>query len=1069
MEIKASSRNEKKRVLLLLITLTCIIFISSLEVSATDVTSEFISSSIYSKMSSWQETMLAARNQLIPLLHEENQRLSTVILGSWLSSGSFKNRRFSDVTYPGVETDFGSKNLKDGIHLVEKKEWQDGQIYFFEKGSQTVYLFRTISTSKAVKIAAYLGAEYGAKVWLNGQEIFAKEKLGIRRKYFQKICLPLQVGENQLIIAVFKANSWMSGFYFSVHQDYAYRIWDQIERDFPVQWDWITQDGDEVVKNWLENDTDTEIEQNLIRNVISELGREGREFQIKLDKLIESQVSPKGFRWLNLYEEVCEQRRAIRLKPLLDNSPKIIFTKHHNIGGTHYAYTEAQSDAQRERSFNPGSALCILEMNGLYGTQRTLLNDPAGFIRDPDVSLDATKVLFSRKKSDREDDFHLYEMDVNSRDIKQLTSGLGFADYEGAYLPNGDVIFNSTRCVQTVDCWWTEVSNLYTCDKEGKYLRRLTFDQVHTNFPTVMPDGRVIYTRWEYNDRGHGRVQPLFQMNPDGTAQTEFYGNNSWFPNSILHARGIPGTQKVMAIAGGHHSRQSGKLILIDPAKGRQENLGAQLIAPVRETKAENIDAYGQYGEQFQYPYPVSQNGFLVAYEPLGWSRKWYGNKLLFGSNYYFQSVQQGFIYEDPPLLRFKIYYMTMDGRRELLVADPNLSCNQPIPFIPREIPIRPNLVDYNKKTGTYYLQDIYTGPGLEGIPRGAIKKLRIVALEFRAAGIGENVNRGPAGGAIVSTPIAIGNGSWDVKVVLGSAMVHEDGSAFFTVPARKPVYFQAVDKNGHVVQSMRSWSTLQPGEIFSCVGCHESKNQTPLATESPTIAMRVGPQELTPFYGPPRGFSFQREIQPILDKNCISCHNDRSQVKQLIAEENRQPLSSTTNDISNDSEKAFSLLGNLNSEYRAGRKWTDSYLALTHAYINPRGNPHILGEWDNEMVNWISPQSIPPMISPFSNGAARSKLISLLDAGHQGVRLSQEDKDKIACWIDLLVPYCGDYTEANTWNEPGMEKYTSWIEGDQWSENDPAKRYQYFIDKRIRMEEIERLNIQALINNKDM
>ena len=81
-----------------------------------------------------------------------------------------------------------------------------------------------------------------------------------------------------------------------------------------------------------------------------------------------------------------------------------------------------------------------------------------------------------------------------------------------------------------------------------------------------------------------------------------------------------------------------------------------------------------------------------------------------------------------------------------------------------------------------------------------------------------------------------------------------------------------------------------------------------------------------------------------------------------------------------NSENKAFSLLGNLNSEYRAGRKWTDSYLALTHAYINPRGNPHILGDWDNEMVNWISPQSSPPMLPPYSNGAAVSGLISMLN-----------------------------------------------------------------------------------------
>ena len=127
---------------------------------------------------------------------------------------------------------------------------------------------------------------------------------------------------------------------------------------------------------------------------------------------------------------------------------------------------------------------------------------PDGVLRDPDVSYDGRRVLFAWKKSLDEDDYHLYEFDVATGRVRQLTSGLGFADYEGVYAPNGQIIFNSTRCVQTVDCWWTEVSNLYTCDGDGRYLRRLGFDQVHTNYPTVMPDGRILYTRWEYSDRG---------------------------------------------------------------------------------------------------------------------------------------------------------------------------------------------------------------------------------------------------------------------------------------------------------------------------------------------------------------------------------------------------------------------------------------------------------------------------------------------------------------------------------------------------------------------------------------
>ena len=177
----------------------------------------------------------------------------------------------------------------------------------------------------------------------------------------------------------------------------------------------------------------------------------------------------------------------------------------------------------------------------------------------------------------------------------------------------------------------------------------------------------------------------------------------------------------------------------------------------------------------------------------------------------------------------FGLYFMDIDGRRELLAWDPQVSCNHPVPLAERpRIPKRPSEVDYRKTQGTYYVQDVYLGPGLKGIPRGTIKSLRVVALEFRAAGIGRNFNEGPAGNALASTPISIDNGAWDVKRVLGTAKVAEDGSACFSVPARTPVYFQLLDEDNCVVQSMRSWSTLQPGETFSCVGCHEDKNTSP-------------------------------------------------------------------------------------------------------------------------------------------------------------------------------------------------------------------------------------------------
>jgi hypothetical protein len=782
----------------------------------------------------------------------------------------------------------------------------------------------------------------------------------------------------------------------------AITVWDDLEKHHPLPGDWIQQDFPPQAWDWLRNPDPATITKT-IDKIDNELHGAGMPSTARSRPA----AAPDTAALLREYFALCQERRTARLKTLAAHGGQIVFTKHYNLGGSHYAYTEGQSDAQAERHFYPGSSLCRL----VYDSRRspadclveTLLSDPGGVIRDPDVSYDGRRVLFAWKKSDRADDYHLYEMDLATRQARPITQGLGVADYEGVYLPDGDILFNSTRCVQIVDCWWTEVSNLYRCDKDGQFLRRVTVDQVHDNYPTVTEDGRILYTRWEYNDRSQIYPQPLLQMMPDGTGQTEFYGGNSWFPTSILHARGVPGTAKALAIASGHHTRQAGKLILLDPNRGRQENEGAQLVAPVRATKADRIDAYGQTGELFQYPYPISEAEFLVTYHPRGWRE---------GKGWNFWP-------------RFGIYLMRLDGRRELLVSDPDLPCNQPIPIRPRRIPFqRPNLVDYRKTEGTLYVQDVYLGSAMHGVPRGTIKKLRVVALDFRPAGIGSNGNGGPGGAALISTPVAIGNGAWDPKTILGDATVRDDGSVFCIVPTHQAIYFQLLDAKDRMVQSMRSWTSLQPGENATCVGCHENKNSAPPVTPRQTLAIRAGAETLQPFYGPPRGFSFTREIQPILDRHCVACHDGKS--------------------LNN-----YDLTAQEVADNGAKRRWLQSYLALTHAVPERRNTPEPInwrGNPDHRLLNWISAASVPTGLPPYSAGANRSRLIELLDRGHQNVALSTDSLDRLAAWIDLGVPFCGDYVEANTWNAAETAKY------------------QHYLEKRTRLEAEEHRAIQALV-----
>ncbi|MGL6195622.1 MAG: hypothetical protein ACRC2T_12460, partial [Thermoguttaceae bacterium] len=785
----------------------------------------------------------------------------------------------------------------------------------------------------------------------------------------------------------------------------------QANEAFPVsrlQTDWMYQDHGLDLDDCFTSSTTNTVEQKMVSKVISELSEYGLENDIKeeFNKLCADNISGADNRWKAVYFKAAELRRKERLKLLTEKFPNLVYTKHYNIGGSHYSYTEELSDALHPESCEaaPGAKLCLLSIDSDCNiVSNDLLETKQGVFRDPCVSYDGKKILFSKRDSLETDDFHIYEYDVDKKTTRQLTFGIGFADYEPCYLPDGNIVFVSTRCGQNVDCWWVDSSNMYIMDKDGGYMRRIGFDQVQTNYPQVLDDGRVIYTRWDYNDRGQIYPQPLFIMNYDGTAQTEFYGNNSWFPTAIIHARGISGSQKVIAVASGHHMGQRGKLIMIDRTRGTQEASGVQLICPPRETEAVIVDKYGVEGEQFQYPYPIDEEHFIVTFCPEGGP-------------------------EDRMIIPYGLYLMDINGRRELIAYDDTISCNQPVPLISKPIPVlKPSVINWADDKGTFFVQDVYVGPGLEGIERGTIKSLRVVALEYRAAAIGIGANRGPGGVSPNTTPIACRNGSWDVKRVLGSVPINEDGSAYFEVPARTPVYFQLLDDNGYVVQSMRSWSTLQPNEVFSCIGCHEDKNTLHASVSSPTSSSYLdGPQKLTPLVDPTRGFSFVRDVQPILDTHCVQCHTGGKKADGTDA-----PFCLMGNSYDPKTERSHDYYHG----YRENlRDYSVSYMNLVN-----EGEP-------NEIVDWLNVQSIPPMLPPYNSGSSKSKLLSQLREGHNDVVLSEHELEILACWIDLQVPFCGSYTESNLWSDRQKAEYD------------------YYMNKRNRMEEFEARNIAGLI-----
>ncbi len=666
------------------------------------------------------------------------------------------------------------------------------------------------------------------------------------------------------------------------------------------------------------------------------------------------------------------------LDDLMDTATSFIAVRHYQLGGSHYAYTEYLNEVNGGNADNTngpelgyykaGSQLVLVELEADRGgdvkkTETILIDSVEGMIRDPDVSADGERVLFSWKQSET-DDFHLYEANIEElRDdataYRQLTFGSGDSQTEPKYLPNGNIIFSCSKITQTIDCWYVPVSNLYICGPNGENMVRVGYDQVHTTYPTVTEDGRVLYTRWDYNDRNQMYIQGVFQMMPDGTNQTEVYGNDpSGFVTSFLHTRAIPGTtDKYMTIGSGHHTRQLGKLMIIDTSKGRNSIDAVDYVFqndPGNDPKTTiNKDGFGQSGYVYKYPYPLNENEFLVA----------------------FATGRQGTNDLDTP---FSIYLMNTSNERIELVKPavqerPNgqtvtIPASQIVPVMTRDMFVRPSTVDYSSTTGTYYMANVYEGEGMEGVEFGEAKQLRVVALEYRSYAIGATTGSG-TGTSDPYSPIATGNGSWDVKRVLGVVPIEEDGSALFKVPANTPIYFQVLDEKGEVIQTMRSWSTLMPNETFSCVGCHEDKNTVPpAASKNTTIAMNKGVQEIQPEswqdpdldpydpYGSDNAFSYLEEVQPILDESCVQCHSNTQEAFDQIGlgSSAGNTIDTPTTIVSQRDEWTYTFDQPAGTSWRRAdfddSAWETSYAPFGMDTVAP-GSPNTI--WDTDSI-WM-------------------------------------------------------------------------------------------------------------------
>lgn len=621
---------------------------------------------------------------------------------------------------------------------------------------------------------------------------------------------------------------------------------------------------------------------------------------------------------------------------------QILYVERHQYAGDHHnTATLFQVDEINTNKFAPGGAIKVYDVDS--GTTRTLIKLSTGVMRDPEISFDGKRVIFSMRKN-LEDGYHIYEIGLDGSNLKQLTSSEGVSDIDPLYLPDGDIVFTSTRQPKYCMCNRHIMGNLFRMGADGSNITQIGVSTLFEGHSSLLSDGRILYDRWEYVDRNFGDAQGLWTVNPDGTKHAIYYGNNTASPGGVIDGRQIPGTDLVVCIFGSCHDLPWGSLAVIDRKKGVD---GRDPVVKIFPDEAINIVANGdldsfKWVKSFRYedPYPVNKEWFVVSrtlYPYPDWRKQKCGYK-------------QG------------IYLVGMDGTEELLIEGERSVFDPHIVEAPAKVVSLPTMRNFEDEKGQFYVENVYEGTHMQGVKKGEVKWLRVIeSPEKRSWTWGGWQGQGE------QAP-ALNWHSFENKQILGEVPVEEDGSASFMVPAGKFVFFQLLDKDKKMIQSMRSGVSLMPGEINGCVGCHEDRLSIPMPIPKRPIALTKKPVELTKWMGKePFKFSFMEHVQPILDRRCVKCH-----------------------DFDEKDRKKIVLAGDMNPFFNA-------------AYINL---------YVNKAVSLVGggPADIQ---QAYSWGSHVSRLTQIIERGHYGVKLTQKEKEYLYAWMDLNGVYYPVYESA--------------------------------------------------------
>ena len=718
------------------------------------------------------------------------------------------------------------------------------------------------------------------------------------------------------------------------------------------------------------------------------------------------------------YLNVRAVKRAIMFKnPLVDFNQVLLIDNPYPLGKKGDATDEWGHEARHRNGFMAEEGGRLMVVGLTPGSEvRDVLPQEHGSYWRPDLSYDGKKMVFSyRPVGDKA--FHLFTCNADGSGLKQLTFG-DYDDLDPVYLPDGKMVFCTSRQHSYVRCMpMTHSFSVARCDADGKNIYILSANGEPEYLPSVLNDGRVIFTRWEYTDKALWRVQSLWTMDPDGCNVQTFWGSQSVWPDLLGEARAIPNSKKVMFVGIGHHAWFDGALGMIDPEKGL--NYPDGLYRLTRETPWPEVGngptdppehvPYHASGKIYAYktPYPLSEELFLVS------ARE--GKRLYSGD-------EKG----DRTNTFFRLYLMDVYGNKELIYRGQH-NAYHAMPFKARTMP--PVLVDKVKwpKLGpanatwkellkqdiepvTFYSNDVFENA--PPILREKGKYLRVIQMDPKTYTTWNKTvqHDGPA----ISVFQADG-----VKRILGTVPIEEDGSVNFEVPPGQSIFFQMLDKDGMAIYVMRSFANGMPGEHRGCFGCHETSMKTRAGQASSLRkkgkALSKKAVKLTPTsWGADESIGYKRFVQPVLDKHCASCHSKEGTKAYETLNMTYRPsvhgwwawVYDRPEDPSPFYEPYYTLV-----DGKCG--WGGSKPK------DDRGVPrNLAGLFIVEGYSTTDPKNLETL-APYTAFSPVSKLVQNAASGqHHGVKVSGPDLERLVAWVDCNGPFLG-LEEIRTMYDP--------------------------------------------------